>query len=203
MVGNFFIVALRNILKKKFYSFINIFGLTIGITATLFIIIYLKDELSFDRFHDKIDRMYRVGFHARIGGQDIRSNATPPPLAAAIKNDMPEISQTIRLRRWRDVVFKYEDKSFTEQNIFLTDPDFFTFFSFKLLKGYPQTALKDPYSIVLTESSAKKFFGNEDPMGRILIFSNDNLAMKITGIAEDPPVNSHIRFNYLVSINRM
>ena len=134
MIRNFFIVAIRNILKKKFYSIINILGLTIGITATLFIIIYLNDELSYDRFHDKIDRMYRVGLHARIGGQEVNVNATPPPMANALQTDLPDIEQVIRLWQWEDVVIRYEDKSFTETNIFHTDSNFFNFFSFKLLK---------------------------------------------------------------------
>ena len=192
---------MRNILKQKFYSFINILGLMAGITATLFILLYLVNEVSYDRFHDKIDRMYRVGLRARIAGQEVSGTWTPAPMAAALKSDIPEISDAIRLWQWTNVVIKYEDKSFTEDQIFHTDSNFFGFFSFKLLKGDPRTVLKEPNTMVLTESSAKKFFGKEDPMGKLLIFSNDNKTMKVTGIAQDPPENSHIKFHYLVSFS--
>jgi putative ABC transport system permease protein len=201
MLRNFFTVAIRNILKQKFYSIINILGLTAGITASLFIILYIADELSYDKFHDKIDRMYRAGLHGRIAGQDIKGTWTPPPMAAAMKNDIPEISDAIRLWQWTHVVIRYEDKSFTEDRIFHTDSNFFRFFSFQLLQGDPETALKEPNSIVLTESSARKFFGNGEALGKLLIFSNDNKTMKVTGVAKDPPGNSHIKFNYLVSFS--
>ena len=201
MLKNYFLVAFRNIVKQKFYAFINILGLTIGITATLFIILYVADELSYDRFHTNIDNMYRVGLHGRLGGQDIRVTSTPPPLAAALKDDVPGIQDAVRLWEWSDVIISYEDLVFTEDKIFHTDSTFFDFFSFKLLEGDPETALTEPNSIVLTESSARKFFGEEDGLGKILIFSNDKKAMKVTGIVQDPPSNSHIKFNYLVSFS--
>ncbi len=200
MFRNYLIVAIRNLLKKKFYSFINILGLTAGITATLFIILYISGELSYDRFHTKIDRMYRVALHAKLGGQDLTGNYTPAPMAAALVSDIPEIEESIRMWVFTNVVIKYNDKSFTENGILLTDSNFFQFFSFKLLKGDPATVLKDPNSMVLTETSAKKLFGKEDPLGKILIFGNDNQSMKVTGVAQDPPENSHIKFQYLVSI---
>ena len=201
MLKNYFLVAFRNIVKQKFYAFINILGLTIGITATLFIILYVADELSYDRFHTNIDNMYRVGLHGRLGGQDIRVTSTPPPLVAALKDDVPGIQDAVRLWEWSDVIISYEDLVFTEDKIFHTDSTFFDFFSFKLLEGDPETALTEPNSIVLTESSARKFFGEEGGLGKILIFSNDKKAMKVTGIVQDPPSNSHIKFNYLVSFS--
>ena len=125
MIRNYFIIAFRNIIKQKFYSFLNILGLTIGIAATLFIILYVKDELSYDQFHTKIDRMYRVGLNGRLGGQDINVNATPPPLASAMANEVPGVEQSLRLWQWTDVVIRYEDKVFTEDKIFHTDSNFF------------------------------------------------------------------------------
>ena len=201
MLKNYFLVAFRNIIKQKFYAFINILGLTIGITATLFVILYVSDELSYDRFHTNIDNMYRVGLHGRLGGQDVRVTSTPPPLVAALKNDVPGIQDAVRLWERGDVIISYEDLVFTEDNIFYTDSTFFDFFSFKLLEGDPKTALKEPNSIVLTENSAIKFFGKDSGLGKILTFSNDKMAMKVTGIVEDPPSNSHIKFNYLVSFS--
>lgn len=201
MLRNYFLVAFRNIIKQKFYAFINILGLTTGVTATLFIIIYVADELSYDRFHANIDNMYRIGLHGRLAGQEIEVNATPPPLVSALKNEVPGVKDAIRLYRWTDVIISYEDIIFTEDDIFHTDSTFFSFFSFKLLKGDPETALKEPNSIVLTQSSSRKFFGDDDAMGKILIFSNDKKAMKVTGVVEDPPSNSHFKFNYLVSFS--
>jgi putative ABC transport system permease protein len=145
--------------------------------------------------------MYRVGLHGRLGGQDVRVTSTPPPLVAALKNDVPGIQDAVRLWERGDVIISYEDLVFTEDNIFYTDSTFFDFFSFKLLEGDPKTALTEPNSIVLTENSAIKFFGKDSGLGKILTFSNDKMAMKVTGIVEDPPSNSHIKFNYLVSFS--
>ena len=203
MLKNFFTVAMRNIFKHKFYSFLNIFGLTIGITAALFIVLYLSSELSYDRFHRNIDRMYKVGLHARMGNQDLSGNFTPYPMAAALSSEIPEISDAIRLWRWSDVVIKYGDKSFTEDGIFHADSNFFRFFTFPLIKGDPNTVLSEPNSIVLSESSARKIFGNEDPVGKLLTFSNANKTMKVTGVARNAPDNSHIKFNYIVSFSSL
>ena len=201
MLRNYFIVAIRNILKQKFYSIINILGLTIGVAATLFIILYVLDELSFDRFHANIDRMYRVGLNGRLAGQEVHVAATPPPLARAMVEEVPGVEGAIRMWQWDDVVIRYEDQVYTEDLIFHTDSNFFEFFTFKLIEGDPKTALKEPNSIVLTESMADKFFGTGEKLGKILTFSNDNKAMKVTGVAEDPPHNTHFDFNYLVSFS--
>lgn len=199
MLRNYFLVALRNIKNHTFYSFINIIGLTTGIAATLFIILFIMDELSYDRFHTNIDRMYRVGLNGRLAGQDVHVAATPPPLAQALVNEVPGVESAVRMWRWDDVVIRYEDQVYTEDLIFHTDSNFFDFFSFKLIEGDPKTALKEPNSIVLTESVATKFFGDDEKLGKMLTFSNDNKAMKVTGVAEDPPHNTMFKFNYLVS----
>lgn len=201
MIRNYFLIAFRNIVKQKFYSFINILGLTIGIAASLFIILYVTDELSYDRFHENIDQMYRVGLNGKLAGQEVHVVSTPPPLASAMVNEVPGVAQALRLWQWGDVVIRYEDKVFTEDLIFHTDSNFFKVFSFKLLEGDPETALKEPNSMVITESIAKKFFGDDEKLGQIITFSNDNKAMKVTGVIEDPPHNSHFKYNYLVSFS--
>jgi putative ABC transport system permease protein len=109
ILRNYFLVAVRNIIKQKFYSLINILGLTIGVVATMFIILYIMDELSFDRFHDKIDRMYRVGLNGKLAGQEVRVTSTPPPLAAALTDEVPGVEQAIRIWEWSDVVIRYEE----------------------------------------------------------------------------------------------
>lgn len=201
MLRNYFRVAFRNILKQKFYSVINIVGLTVGIVATLFIILYIQDELSYDRFHTNIDQLYRVGLNGRLAGQEIHVVSTPPPLAAAMVSEVPGVEHALRLWEWGDVVIRYEDKAFTEDLIFHTDSNFFKVFSFELLEGDPETALKEPNSMVLTESMAEKFFGEEEKLGKIITFSNDNKAMKVTGVIQDPPHNSHFKYNYLISFS--
>ncbi len=201
MLRNYFLIAIRNIIKQKFYSFINILGLTIGIAATLFIILYIADELSYDRFHTNIDRMYRVGLNGKLAGQEVHVAATPPPLAQAMVNEVPGVESALRMWQWDDVVIRYEEQVYTEDLICHTDSNFFKFFSFKLIEGDPETALQEPNSIVLTQKMATKFFGEGEKLGKILIFSNDNKAMKVTGVAEDPPHNTHFDFNYLVSFS--
>ena len=201
MIRNYFLIAFRNIVKQKFYSFINILGLTIGIAASLFIILYVTDEWSYDRFHKNIERMYRVGLNGKLAGQEVHVVSTPPPLASAMVNEVPGVEQALRLWQWGDVVIRYEDKVFTEDLIFHTDSNFFKVFSFELLEGDPETALKEPNSMVITESIAKKFFGDGEKLGQIITFSNDNKAMKVTGVIEDPPHNSHFKYNYLISFS--
>jgi len=201
MYKNFFIVALRNMVRQKFYSFITLLGLTIGVAATLFILLYIIDELSYDKFHTNIDRMYRVGLNGKLAGQEIHVALTPPPLAQAMVREVPGVESALRMWQWNDVVIRYEDQVYTEDLIFHTDSNFFDFFSFKLIEGDPQTALKEPNSMVLKESMAKKIFGDGEKLGKILIFSNENKAMKVTGVAEDPTHNTHFDFNYLVSFS--
>lgn len=201
MLKNYFLIAIRHILKQKFYSFINILGLTIGIAASLFIILYITDEINYDRFHTNIDRLYRVGLNGKLAGQEVHVVSTPPPLASALVNEVPGVEHAVRLWQWGDVVIRYEDKVFTEDLIFHTDSNFFKVFSFELLEGDPETALKEPNSMVITETIARKFFGDGDYLGKIITFSNDNKAMKVTGVIEDAPHNSHIKYNYLVSFS--
>jgi putative ABC transport system permease protein len=200
MLKNYFKVAIRNILKYKFFSAINIFGMTIGITACLLIVLYVSDELSYDRFHAKAGRIYQVGLHGKIGGQDIRTSTTCPPMAEALVKEVPGISEATRIANyWGASVVKYEDKSFTEEKIFYADSNFFSFFSFKILEGDPKTALLEPNSVVITKSMATKYFGSQPALGKLLTIGNENQAYKVTGITADAPLNSHFIYNILLS----
>jgi len=200
MLKNYFNVAIRNILKHKFFSAINILGMTIGVAACLLIILYVADELSFDRFHAKADRIYQVGLHGKIAGQDIRTANTCPPMAAALVAEIPEVESAIRVTPYfgRPAV-KYEEKVLTEEKVFYADSNFFEFFSFILKEGDVKTALKEPNTVVLTEDIAKKYFGAEAAVGKLMVIGNDNKTFKVTGIAENPPANSHFGFNILIS----
>ena len=202
MLRNYFKIGFRNILKHKFYSAINIAGLTIGITASLFISLYLLDELNYDRFHSKIDKMYRVGLHGKLGGQDLMVTTTCPPLAHTMVDEVPEVEDATRIMTRNDFVIKYEDMMFTEDDIFFADSNFFSFFSFRLLEGDPKTALKEPNSIVMTETIAEKYFGEDDALGKLVTVGTDQ-TYKITGVVSNPPSNSHLKFRFIFSFSSM
>ncbi|MDN5205259.1 ABC transporter permease [Fulvivirgaceae bacterium BMA10] len=201
MFKNYIKVGIRNILKQKFYAAINILGLSIGIAAAMFIVFYVADELTYDQFHQKIDRMHRVGLHGKLGGQEVYVTSTCPPLAHTMMDEIPEVEATCRLWEWDNVVMKYEDLAFTEEDILLTDSNFFDFYSFRLLEGNPKTALKEPRSIVMTSSVARKYFGDETGLGKLITVGNDGDTYTVTGIVQDPPGNSHFKFNFLFSMS--
>ena len=185
MLHNYFKLAIRNIMKYKFFSAINILGMSVGIAACLLILLYVVDELSYDRFHAKADRIYTVGLHGKIGGQDIMVSNTCPPMAEALVKEVPGVEQATRIANfWGAPTLKYEDKAFTEEKIFHADSNFFNFFSYKLLEGDANTALLEPNSVVLTKSIATKYFGNESALGKLIAIGGEQ-TYKVTGIAED------------------
>lgn len=200
MFKNYIITGIRHILKHKFYALINIFGLTIAITSALFIVLYIIDELSYEDFHKEADTIYRIGLKAQLGDQKFSVFSSPPPLALAMAEEIPEVEASCRLWAWDDVIIRYEDNSFTEDKFYLVDSNFFEIFTFDLVKGDKKTVFQDPESIVLTETLAKKYFGDEDPLGKILVVANHKQAMKVTGVAKDPPHNTNIKFNFLLPI---
>ncbi len=199
MLKNNFKIAVRNILKHKFFSAINILGLVIGMSCCLFIFVYVLDEVSYDKFHYDHENLFRVALHGRISGQEIHTTTSSLPLAHAMNEEIPGIEAVLRIIPMYGGSMRYEDKSFLEERIYYADSNFYDFFSFTLKKGNPKTALKDPNSIVITEATAVKYFGKEDPIGKILIVGNNKVACKVTGITEEAPSNSHLRFNALIS----
>ncbi len=202
MFKNYLKVAFRNIVKHKFFSFINILGMTIGVTACLLIALYVSDELSYDRFHEHAARIYQVGLHAKIGGQDITTSTTCPPMADAFVKEIPGVEQSTRIAdMWGSGVVKYEPNNlmFTEELLFYADSNFFDFFSFKLIEGDPKKALLEPNSVVLTKSMEVKYFGTESGMDKLLSIGGHEKTYKVTGITEDCPTNSHFLYNMLVS----
>lgn len=200
MIKNYIKVAVRNILKYKFFSAINILGLSIGMACCLFIFIYVTDELSYDQFHQDADNIYRVGLLGRIAGQEINTSSSSWPVASTMQNEIPGVENALRL--WsRDgaIVFKYEDKVFSEENIMYADSNFFDFFSFQLIDGDPATVLTEPNTVVLTPALATKYFGQESPIGKLIAIGNDNTSFKVTGLAAPAPGNSHFHYNALIS----
>lgn len=202
MIKNYLLLAFKNLGKQKVFSFINILGLTVGITCCLMIFLYIKHELSYDDFHHQGKDIYRVVRHADLNGSGTPDDVAwvSGPYSIALRNDYPqEIEKAVRVMPDNDL-FMYNNIAFNEKKTYIADSDFFELFDFPLVKGNPATVLKDPKSIVLTESTAKKYFGNQDPMGKVLQM-NKELQLKVTGIARDLPSNSHLDFDMVVPIN--
>lgn len=196
MLKNYIKIAFRNITRHKIYSFINIVGLAVGMAACILIFLWVQDELSYDRFHENADNIYRVVENQYYSGQEPFPVAvTPAPLAEYLKNEYPEIVNAIRLHR-ASRVLTYEQKMFRERNIIATDPAILEMFTFPLLKGNPETALSEPQSIILTEAMAKKYFGSADPMGKIL--KGETTDFTVTGVMETVPANSHLEIDFLI-----
>ncbi|RYD88190.1 MAG: ABC transporter permease, partial [Sphingobacteriales bacterium] len=195
MLKNFIKIAWRNLYKNKSISVIHILGLTIGITVCMMIFLYITNEFSVDKFHKQGNNIYRV-----MRGFDPTKSRVPylsGPYAPALLNDFPnEIKRAVRVMPL-EALFTVENRSFNEKGVYATDVDFFSLFSFPLIKGNPATALKDPGSVVLTETAAKKYFGNQNPMGKVLNMDKTQ-PMKVTGIAKDVPSNSHLDFDMVI-----
>ena len=202
MFKNYVKVALRNILKHKFFSAINIIGLVIGMTCCLFIFIYVQDELSYDKFHRDYEKIYRIGFFNDTATTEIYTSNTCLPVGPTMKNEIPGVEEVLRVipaTRGAGMAFRNEDISFTEDKVLYADSNFYEFFTFNLLQGDPTTALVEPNSIVITEGLAKKYFGTTEALGKTLVVGVDKMACKVTGITAEAPSNSHIHFNAIIS----
>lgn len=201
MLKNYLKVTFRNILNKKFYSFLNILGLTIGITSAVLIIIYVQDELNYDTFQPNVENKYVIGLEGKIGSQEIKGIFTPPILAGTIMEEIPGIVSTTRTNGVGDIVFRYNNNVFTEKSVFWADSNFYDFFGYKLIEGDPENVLKGPNKAVLTESIAKKYFGNENPIGKTILVGNAQTIYEVTGINRNTPTNTHFRFDILLSFS--
>jgi putative ABC transport system permease protein len=205
MFYNYLKIALRNIRRQKFYAFINITGLTIGLVASLLIILYIVDEFSYDRFHKDAGRIYRINLIGRMSGQEFNSPYSSAPVASGFMNEIPGVEQACRIALWKDMPIKHGEDLFTEKTVLVADSNFFNFFSFKLLYGDMINVLARPNTIVLTETAANRIFGYSGAgdnrcIGQSLEFGNDKRVYNITGICEDPPSNSHFHFSMILSM---
>jgi len=201
MLKNFFITAIRNLFKHKGYLFINIIGLAIGLASFIFISLYVIHELSYDRFHSQYENIYRLKIKGQMSGQELHQAITAAPTARAVLDDYPEIEKAVRIAEFGAWLIRYEDKKFNEDGILFADSTFFDIFDFNLLRGNPKTALVSPRSMIMTETFATKYFGNEDPMGKSLSVEEDTIFYTVTGIIEDTPENSHFHFDMIGSMN--
>jgi len=205
MVGNYFKVAVRNIQKRKLYSFINAFGLSIGIAFCMLIWLFVQDELSFDQFHENKDQLYRIDartfnyWNRKLEDNERWSKQAWLQLGLmhAVKEECPEVVAGTRFNRTQAIV-TYGNKIFSE-DIHCVDPDFFTMFSFPLLKGDPSSVLSDKSNIVLTPAIVEKYFGDEDPIGKTLTLDYDGIkSFTVSGVIEAPPFNSSLDFKFLI-----
>jgi putative ABC transport system permease protein len=195
MIRNYLKTIVRIIVRQPVFSAINILGLSIAITCVVFISLWVWDELSYDRFHQSRDQIYRVMMNL---GEYGNLAVTPPPLIGKIKEDFPEINHAARVKECPEMVIKNGDLIFREEEGIFVDPEFFDIFSFDLLRGHKPDLLKDPYSIVLTEVMAKKYFDTEDPVNKTLYI--DGQSFTVTGVLRNIPENSHLQFNFILPV---
>jgi len=201
MIRNLFKVAIRNFFRERFYTFLNVTGLAIGIAVAMLITIYIVNELSYDRFHAKADNTYRLVSHLQLGSNRFDGNSTFPPMAEALQNNIPEIAHAMRLTQRNGLIYKLDDTAFNERNTFFADSNFFKVFDFKLIAGDPTTALVGHNKIVLTPAIAQKYFKTtewDQVIGRSLQIGDD--VVQVTGIVEEAPANSHFHYASIASI---
>ncbi len=199
MFKNFLKSLYRNIIRNKFYSTLNIVGLSVGIATALVILLYVQDELSYDKYNEKYERIYRLEGKFVVNNKPDRFAVVPNPMGPAFKLEFPEVEDFVRFDAIGNTLVKYGDNAYYEDDFMLADSSVFNIFSYKLLEGNPEKCLSEPYTIVITKKIAKKYFGNEDPLGKILTIA-DGHSLKITGVMEDLPDNTHLKFDALISI---
>jgi putative ABC transport system permease protein len=205
MFRNYLKIAFRNLMKYKFISFINLFGLTVGIACCLLILTYILHELSFDRYNRNAESIYRVErtfINPESGDINLRLGTVAPPFAPLLQNDFKEIKKITRFLSNGVTAFRYEEKRFNERDVYFADENLFDVFDVKVLKGNPSRALLDPYSVMLSEEMAKKYFGADDPMNKVVRLDNQ-IDAKVTGVYKAFPPNAHIRPQIMVSFNTL
>lgn len=194
--------AIRVFLKDKFFSTLNILGLALGIAVSIILLLILQNDLSYDKYHVNHKRIYRLGGHLQATGVDFRGSRSARELGNILKEEFPEVEEVVRANNWNHTLVKYESakgesKAFYEEDIVRTDSTYFKVFTHKFVAGDPETCLKDLNTLVVTEPVAKKYFGDEDALGKMLLIDDEQ--WKVTGVIEEVPENTHLKFNILLS----
>lgn len=201
MIKNYFKIAFRNLFKNKVYSFINIFGLAVGIACCLLIGLYVQNEWSYDEFHSKSDQLYRAWVHEDYGNDEIYFNSnTPIILASTLENNIPEVEATTRFNNITSLVKTPDQDESTSETISVVDSAFFEMFDFPLIQGNPDVVFENPGSVVLTQETAIQYFGNQNPLQQVLSLqiADEFQDFIVTGVVQDPPINSSIQFDLLI-----
>ncbi len=202
MLKNIIIITIRHLIRNISYTLTNIFGLAIGLATCILIFLYVQDELSYDRFFSNADNIYRMEPHWVGQGEDSHWAATSGDILPEIVKSYPEIVSSVKIHKpYQPPIFQRDEKRFQEKNVLYADSSFFEVFDYHIIKGDAKTMLKGAGKIVLTESTAHKYFGDEDPMGKFLKI--DSTSFLVSGIVQDTPENSHLKFDLLVSLDQM
>ncbi len=199
MIKNYLRVAFRNLKNYKVYSFINITGLSVGIACCIAIMLFVQDELSYDKYNKYADQIYRPTISATFNGHDVKSAMSPAPMGATIYHDLPEVVAYARLHYEGPFAIRYQNKTFVEPGFFWADSTLFDVFTLPFIAGNPETALDQPNTMVVTASTARKYFGDENPLGKILNVDKRTDYM-ITGVIKDVPRNSHFHPDFIASL---
>lgn len=198
MIRNFILLTVRNFFKNSSYSIINIFGLSIGLTAFILTTLFVKHETSYDSFHKDHDRIYRVEQRVSLANDVDTWNQIPAPVSTELQNNYPEIEEAITVREvWGEYLSTSKKRTFMEPNGFYANPDVFDLFAFKFIAGNKETALNAPMKIVLTESVAKKLFPDSDPMGKSILVDSKR-TYEVSAVIEDYPFNTNMKLTYLI-----
>lgn len=201
MIKNYLLIAFRSALRNKAYTLINLLGLAIGITSSILILLFVLDELSFDRHNEHFGDIYRICIKGKIQGNEIEAALSNAPMGATLKSDFPEVEEFTRLFTFDgDPKVRYEEKIFIEENFYYVDSTFFNVFTAPVVYGNPEDMLSRPNTVVLTEEIARKYFGNEDPIGRFLQVGQEERNFEVTGVVKGFPESSHFRFSMLGSM---
>jgi len=200
MIKSYVLIALRNLKKQKVFSWINIFGMAVGMAGFTLFALIAGVKLQADKFHENAEKIYSVVQVFEAENKEEKHIAfTPGPMAEALRNEFPEIKETCRIYPAGPITLKRGEDIFSERNLLFVDPSFLSLFSFKMAAGDPKNALSEPYSMVLSESAAKKYFGNDNPIGQVLTLKKD-ISLQITGVTKNITRTSSIKFNFLVSL---
>ncbi|MGB4973927.1 MAG: ABC transporter permease [Cyclobacteriaceae bacterium] len=200
MYRSYFKIGWRNLVKNKGLFAINITGLAMGIATCLIIMLFVVDELSYDRYNEKADRMVRIVLKGKFNGEVIKEAVTPAPVAPTLKDEFPEVEEATRLRNFGSPQITHDNTTYSNSKVAFVDPTFFSVFTLPFLQGDPTSALTEPNTIVLTKDEAAKYFGKEDPINKILEFKESGEQYKVTGIIENLPSNSHFHFDLFASM---
>jgi putative ABC transport system permease protein len=201
MLKNFITNAIRNMRKQRGYILLNVGGLAIGITSFIFIALYVIHELSYDKFHKNYENIYSIKVVGRLAGGVLDQAVTSAPMAQAMLNDYPEVMKAARVIQMGAWLIRFGENKFNEDGVLFADSTLFDVLDFKLVSGDPKTALVRPKSMILTEEYAKKYFGDQNPMGQKIIVEADTILYTVTGIVQNVPDNSHIKFDMLASLS--